>query len=71
MPASSVASSARLAGSSGAGADTFSFSRSRARREAGLIGWPSNALASSTARLKAVSQRSVARALSSCVSTLM
>src|SRR6476661_2206841 len=68
---SSVASSARFAASFGAGAGTLSLSSSIARFDAGVIGWPSKDLASSTALLNAASQRSVARALSSSVSTLM
>jgi hypothetical protein len=66
-----VASSARFAGSFGAGADTPWRSRSIERRDAGLIGLPSNCLDSSTALLKAARKRSLARALSSCVSTVM
>ena len=66
-----VASSARFAGSSGAGADTPWRSRSMARRDAALIGLPSNCFDSSTALLNAARKRSLARALSSCVSTVM
>ena len=51
MRASSVASSPRLAGSSGAGADTPSLSSPIVRFEAGLIGCPSNFFASATALL--------------------
>ena len=71
MPAASFASSARFSGSSGAGAETPSLSRSSARLEDGLIGWPSNLRACSTAVLKYSRNRSLARAFSNWVSTVM